>query len=966
MSNQLALQGAQSAKPVRFATLWQNRAATGLWTQRSPLRDAASTRLEEKFYGARNDALIDGTNIEVSNSLTFIRRPGSSVYNSQTFPHINSFYEFRIFNYLSETIKVMADTASYLYDATGPSTKSIIWTKSAGAGQTLLQSVGNTLYFGNGVDQKKWVQSAVTWSANATIAPGTLISEGAEPGTLYMALGGITLPIIASQCVLVHHTPVSYYVFTLWVNPAYIPDQFANLNGVLVTFSGFTGTGSSQLNTRTLYPNVVSATLGIFQVTLTTATAYSKEAEATGSATTGTGVTGATIPSFTATEFVVTADSGQQWKCYGDSIQNWGLSTPVAPFTATVPSTTRLWQPNLTIGTFSTLPASHYTIVTQNGVVQWAEGCTGTSGTALTTGLNYPAWGSGSGALGNNYYAPTVDGTIVWWSLGTIGTWQASKVSAGLAAPSLVILDSNQNLQGLISGAIAGTSGASPPTSWATTLGATTSDGSLTWTCLGPGIVLSTDAVEYSYSTHSISGNVSTAAPILTIPSGIIGAGTGSTGLTAWLTLLATGLTTDAQIDQYWIWRTTQGQTQLLFEDQIPADNLPTQFAYGELGIPDTSLDAEIEAPIDEVNDPPPISFTPSAYHLGRIWGFVDNTVYCSGGPDTVTGNGNEAFSPSNSFVFPSKVTRLWESTQGLFVFTVSDVYAILGSGTTASPFYSLPVITGVGLLNYNAFDVNGNTPYLFTSDGQMVSLSMGTGASEDGFPIGDQFLKVTTAGVNSALYNPNTAQVTWHIAGSPDKGLYVSDGAVGWFRLYPTPAPESGQTWAPFAAIVGGAGMVQSVEVVPGTHNLLIGPVTSGVILKRDRSVSTDNGTAYDAYFTLGSIVLAQPGQLAEVAFITTDSVKIGNAPNLSVQLDEIAPYSAGYFESLPATIVVPDPPQLSTSLSLYAQRYWLSNTQQPALCRHMQVRVDWGTDTVQNELLSLSLYGGFSQEEF
>ena len=244
MSNQLALQGAQSAKPVRFATLWQNRAATGLWTQRSPLRDAASTRLEEKFYGARNDALIDGTNIEVSNSLTFIRRPGSSVYNSQTFPHINSFYEFRIFNYLSETIKVMADTASYLYDATGPSTKSIIWTKSAGAGQTLLQSVGNTLYFGDGVDQKKWVQSAVTWSANATIAPGTLISEGSEPGTLYMALGGITLPIIASQCVLVHHTPVNYYVFTLWVNPAYVPDQFANLNGVLVTFSGFTGTGT--------------------------------------------------------------------------------------------------------------------------------------------------------------------------------------------------------------------------------------------------------------------------------------------------------------------------------------------------------------------------------------------------------------------------------------------------------------------------------------------------------------------------------------------------------------------------------------------------------------------------------------------------------------------------------------------------------------------------------------------------
>jgi hypothetical protein len=345
----------------------------------------------------------------------------------------------------------------------------------------------------------------------------------------------------------------------------------------------------------------------------------------------------------------------------------------------------------------------------------------------------------------------------------------------------------------------------------------------------------------------------------------------------------------------------------------------------------------------------------------------VDNVVSYSGGPDTVTGNGNEAFSPSNSFVFPSKVTRLWETSQGLFVFTVSDIYGIIGTGTASSPFYSVPVVTGVGLLNYNAFDVNGSTPYMFTSDGQLVSISMGVGASEDGFPIGDQFLKVTTAGINSSLYNPNTAQVTWHVAGSPDKGLYVSDGAVGWFRLYPTPAPESGMTWAPFAGIVGGAGMVQSVEVVPGTHNLLIGPATSGPILKRDRSVWTDNGSPYPANFTLGSIVLAQPGQLAEVAFITTDSIKIGTAPNLFVQLDEIAPFSSGYFESLPNTITVPDPAQLSASQSLFAQRYWLSNTQQPALCRHLQIRVDWGaTDTVQNEILSISLYGGFSQEDY
>src|SRR5712691_5701724 len=102
---------------------------------------------------------------------------------------------------------------------------------------------------------------------------------------------------------------------------------------------------------------------------------------------------------------------------------------------------------------------------------------------------------------------------------------------------------------------------------------------------------------------------------------------------------------------------------------------------------------------------------------------------------------------------------------------------------------------------------------------------------------------------------------VTWHVSGSQDKAWFVSDGATGWFRLNPTAAPESGLTWSPFATIVGGCKAVQSIEVAPGVHKLLLGPTGSGQILKRDLTVNTDNGTSYSAFGVMGSIVLAQPG---------------------------------------------------------------------------------------------------------
>ena len=132
MANILQVSGAQPDKPTKFTDIYTGRFFSGIWTNRSPLRDAASTRIEEKYYGARGDAMIDGRNVEVSNRLTLIRRPGNPIFeNTHTYgtatQTIDSFDEFRITKSLSdqwgtttEQLDTMIDTVDSVSTNTAP------------------------------------------------------------------------------------------------------------------------------------------------------------------------------------------------------------------------------------------------------------------------------------------------------------------------------------------------------------------------------------------------------------------------------------------------------------------------------------------------------------------------------------------------------------------------------------------------------------------------------------------------------------------------------------------------------------------------------------------------------------------------------------------------------------------------------------------------------------------------------
>jgi hypothetical protein len=579
----------------------------------------------------------------------------------------------------------------------------------------------------------------------------------------------------------------------------------------------------------------------------------------------------------------------------------------------------------------------------------------GTVSTTRTSGSIAPAWPNFTTAYAPSYALATeASGQLVWANIGPVSDF-AWYSRTHYKTDSTSIVDNNGYTEEPFE---TGRTGTSAPTFVKTINGLTTDNPNLVWINSGKSTTpalgtLATYNGGWSYAialVNTLTNTVSNAGPVTTATGSFLGAnGVHISGG------LPDASEIDPQVDYVAIFRSKDGGADYFLILGTENENTPYTLPLSEYlangftdNTPDADLNTLLQPALALENSPAPDGLINLTYHLNRILGSVGNVVYWSSGPDSPIGNGIEAFDPTNTATFPSLVKRIVPTAIGALVFTVSDIYLIAGKGTAASPLFPVVYANGIGLLSYNALAVNGTTVYLFSTDGQFLALDPNAGVSQLGFPIGNLLQD----------WDPSSVYVTWHVSGSEDQAVYVSNGSQGWYRLITTPAPESGQTWCPFASIVGGCRAVQSVEVSPGTNKLLVGPVTSGPIIKRDLDVWADNGNAYSASVTLGSIVLAQPGQIAETVFITTDSKRVGSRPTISVRLDEVD----GAFEAMPTW--VPDPPQLPESASLYSQRFYFSQTQQPALCRHLQIKVDWPAENQPNEIYTLTLYGSWTGE--
>src|SRR5208282_3862073 len=275
-------------EPSEYAAITMDRAFTGLWTQRSPLRDADVPYLYGKFYGAsRFDSLIDGINREVTANLTYARRPGSSVYNSNLFPAANSFYSYKRINSGSEVVRILLDGVDgVIYDATAGQ-KSTLFTKSAGAGKARFQGVNTALYFSDGVENKKWLQPG-PWAANQTEA-----TTQYAVGTTVIDSNGKLQYLAAVQVGTLSNVQVSANVAIL----TFAGTNFNLLQGMSFTLAAGTATF---LNGVLLFAKSVVPSGGNFIVTASFPHAtYAATADTGTASTTDVGTlatTGATAP----------------------------------------------------------------------------------------------------------------------------------------------------------------------------------------------------------------------------------------------------------------------------------------------------------------------------------------------------------------------------------------------------------------------------------------------------------------------------------------------------------------------------------------------------------------------------------------------------------------------------------------------------------------------------------------------
>jgi hypothetical protein len=1011
-----------AVQPIAAAPLHTNEFFTGLWTNGSPLGPGAVPYLYAKSYGgARYDRLVNGNDIEISPRLTLIRRPGHTVYNPGPFPPINRFYEFRGFTATDEILHLMADcdagtgsASPTVREVTQPSTNSILWTKSAGAGRTSFVSDGNVLYAGDGTATHQWVTSAKGWLASTLYQPGDFIVD--TNNNVQMAVGSVTANIVNIQVDDVGSGNRRITWFFSAATPFDVP------NNIMIVTSGQTTVPSANISTA--YALQVQSTLQSYVIGPAPSIPVTPFSPETGQATTGTGITGSSAPVWNTNLGKVTQDGGLQWVNMGSSILPWGSPGPTtAPLVTqvTAPSIYPPWAANTWYA-----PVGAFAFIDSNGNIQQVQGGGGTTKTGSP-----PTFNASVGGLTN-------DGSVTWMNLGP-AVWQASHnytlgqsirvtytyttqvyvyvylhgtftpvlesqqvtatsmfqvTVAGMSGTSQPgwnngvgtvtqepsgltwrnigntttypgaaqnisttprIIDSNGYFQQPYT---QGETGATAPASWATDLGKSTTDNTETWLNAGSYAVAATLPWQWAYSgKNSITGEISNASPLS--PPFITSLGNAPV-------IQGQGVV-EPPWDTIVLWRTAAGGSTLLYDDEFPNPGPGVTWIYTDTNLDPGNvassghgmLNQFITAPINNVNDPPPANFLPQAYYLTRIWGFTNNVLRWTGGPDTVTGSGNSTMPPVNQFRMPAKGILCWPTSVGLIVFTTSDIWVVLGQGTPTSPFYLVNFQQGIGMASQDAFGVNGSTAYAMLSSHQLVSIDPGAGELEVGFPIADYF---------DNFMDPSLAYLTWHQGRSADTALYVANGSSYWMRLAAVSAPESGNVWSP-AGVIRSPGKVRamiSAEITPGEKVLLVGPHVDGnPILQRDSTVNSDNGVPYPAHGTLAAVVLAQPGATAGVQYVVTEEKMIAGASAALVKMlfDEIDDGDGVYIHGADWRVlrnVTPDPPNLAPQKSIRTQRLWANQDPSTVIrCRFYQQDISWPAEDHPNELYTNTIYG-------
>jgi hypothetical protein len=419
----LELHGQQSrAKHASLATV---KFIGGLQTQRSPFA-SIDNRYNSRFLGGKPDALIAGSNCEVSNSLTLQRRYGLSNFGP-AIPAPLAFFGWK--QTTPPNTQVIVDTATAVYNYS-PTAAGLLFFKSPGAGQTNFWGVNNTLYAGNGVDLYKVVGPNLLTYSNTFTDPSWV---NTNPNTNLLStgqfdpMGGLTatnvnfvfnasfptVPVL-DKTVKLNYTPIAAntFTFSVWAR------SISGATGLQLTI----GNGSANVAVAVV---AMSGTWTRYQVT------------GTMGAGDNTLIVALTQPS--------NGTATQAYSLYGAQLEVGGPATPTQ-ITTDQPQGVYLWgivAPTVAPTIASTVVASTWqathaynlgdTVTDSNGNLQQVS-------TAGTSGGTAPTWSQTFGDL-----TPDGSGSLVWIEAGqnslspTIGyNWYFSFLNGYTGHPSNV------------------------------------------------------------------------------------------------------------------------------------------------------------------------------------------------------------------------------------------------------------------------------------------------------------------------------------------------------------------------------------------------------------------------------------------------------------------------------------------------------------------------------------------------
>ena len=382
----LRIAGAQEPSPDKYTALATIKFIGGLQTQRSAFA-SIDTRYNSKFLGGKPDALIAGSNVEISNSLTLQRRPGLKAYGTVSIAPPKAFFDWQLAT--TNDLILVVDTSTGGVNSAGqiirysPTFAGVYVDKGLLSKQTNFFDVVNTLYLGNGVDRYKItgpnlllqsntfgtgagtnfsIQSPWTQANVFSLTGGQVDPLGTSTATqLIWSTTGPTAKI--EQDVTPNYTPIASntFTFSLWMK------QTGGANTVTLQISDQSGSIATQACVLTTswvkyqVTGTMASNSNVIKVLLTSPTTtntmviYGAQLEVGGPATT--------------TQITTTKAQG---------VWLWGIQAPPSAATLTfssqVGNTGQPWQPNTayTVG---------QTVIDSNGNLQKVTSA-GTSGSA--------------------------------------------------------------------------------------------------------------------------------------------------------------------------------------------------------------------------------------------------------------------------------------------------------------------------------------------------------------------------------------------------------------------------------------------------------------------------------------------------------------------------------------------------------------------------------------------------------